>query len=284
MARRRGASSHAHRFERPGPRHSRLDAATRKRGAAGRRVARAAPSSSRAFPGRAKPGSSPGPLPCRMLPSRATRASSPPSSRSTSSRRSRSSTPRTSSRSATRRSISSTRSARFSVARSSLEEAAATILKEISETVGARRGSILVHDRVTDTLQPVAAIGGALLDIPPIALDDKCSVSARVFRSSTRSSPRATTCRATPRARTVAGRCSRCRSCGRCRTGGMEPLGVVNLSDRCSEPAVQRGRPEAHRGDRDADRHRDSEHATGARVARASSGSSQEMRSRTTCR
>src|SRR5206468_8035252 len=52
----------------------------------------------------------------------------------------------------------------------SLEEAAATILKEISETVGARRGSILVHDRVTDTLQTVAAIGsGLLLEIPPVA-------------------------------------------------------------------------------------------------------------------
>ena len=31
--------------------------------------------------------------------------------------------------------------------------------------------------------------------------------------------------------------------------------------------AVQRGRPEAHRGDRDADRHRDSEHAARARIA-----------------
>ena len=59
--------------------------------------------------------------------------------------------------------------------------------------------------------------------------------------------------------------------------GGMEPLGVVNLSDRYSGPAVQRGRPEADRGDRDADRHGDSEHATRARVARASSGSIQEL-------
>ena len=65
----------------------------------------------------------------------------------------------------------------------SLEEAAATILREISETVGARRGSILVHDRVTDTLQTVAALGASALEVPPIALDDECSVSARVFAS-----------------------------------------------------------------------------------------------------
>jgi hypothetical protein len=37
-----------------------------------------------------------------------------------------------------------------------LEEAASTILTEVSETVGARRASILVHDRVTDTLQAAA--------------------------------------------------------------------------------------------------------------------------------
>src|SRR5690606_15260773 len=64
----------------------------------------------------------------------------------------------------------------------SLEEAAATILREISETVGARRGSILVHDRVTDTLQCVAALGASAMEVPPIALDDPASVSASVFR------------------------------------------------------------------------------------------------------
>ena len=64
-----------------------------------------------------------------------------------------------------------------------LEEAASTILHEISETVGARRASILVHDRVTDTLQVVAAVGGQPEDAPPISVDDGCSVSARVFRT-----------------------------------------------------------------------------------------------------
>ena len=47
------------------------------------------------------------------------------------------------------------------MARTSLSlkpEAATTILREISETVGARRGAILVHDRVTDTLQRVVSL------------------------------------------------------------------------------------------------------------------------------
>ena len=65
----------------------------------------------------------------------------------------------------------------------SLPEAAGTILTEISETVGAHRAAILVHDRVTDTLQAVAALGASPEDVPPIATDDPRSVSARVFRT-----------------------------------------------------------------------------------------------------
>jgi sigma-B regulation protein RsbU (phosphoserine phosphatase) len=65
----------------------------------------------------------------------------------------------------------------------SLGEAAQTILTEISETVGARRAAILVHDRVTDTLQAVAALGVPVDQVAPIAADDPGSVSARVFRT-----------------------------------------------------------------------------------------------------
>ncbi|MGQ0539234.1 MAG: PP2C family protein-serine/threonine phosphatase [Gemmatimonadaceae bacterium] len=64
----------------------------------------------------------------------------------------------------------------------SLEEAASRILSEICETVGARRASILVHDRVTDTLQVVTALGFAAEDAIPIAASDDCAVSAKVFR------------------------------------------------------------------------------------------------------
>ncbi len=65
----------------------------------------------------------------------------------------------------------------------SLEEGAATILKEVSETVGAHRASILVHDHDSASLHVIARIGGDGVPIIPIALDDQCSVSAYVFRS-----------------------------------------------------------------------------------------------------
>ncbi|HET7621374.1 MAG TPA: GAF domain-containing SpoIIE family protein phosphatase [Gemmatimonadaceae bacterium] len=116
----------------------------------------------------------------------------------------------------------------------SLEEAAATILREISETVGARRGSILVHDRVTDTLQCVAALGAAAIDVPPIALDDPCSVSASVFRDR-----RATIAEEEPEAPSCAaeslyrhGTMLSVPIMWTAPSGGPEPLGVVNLSDR----------------------------------------------------
>ncbi len=64
-----------------------------------------------------------------------------------------------------------------------LEDAAQTILTEISETVGARVASILVHDVRTNTLQAVAALGLPKEKIPPISADDPSSVSARVFRT-----------------------------------------------------------------------------------------------------
>jgi len=52
----------------------------------------------------------------------------------------------------------------------SLEEAARTILTEISETVGARRASILVHDPSNDTLGVVAALGADPSQTSPIAV------------------------------------------------------------------------------------------------------------------
>ncbi|HXY31765.1 MAG TPA: GAF domain-containing SpoIIE family protein phosphatase [Gemmatimonadaceae bacterium] len=123
----------------------------------------------------------------------------------------------------------------------SLEEAATTILREISETVGARRGAILVHDRVTDTLQAVAALGAAAVDIPPIALTDDFSVSARVFREQ--------------RAMLVDEGEYPCEAEALYRRGlmlsvpimwttphgGTEPLGVVNLSDRGSQQPFSAG-------------------------------------------
>jgi sigma-B regulation protein RsbU (phosphoserine phosphatase) len=116
----------------------------------------------------------------------------------------------------------------------SLEEAAVTILREVSDTVGARRASILVHDRATDTLQVVAAIGVDPKTVPPIAIADKCSVSAHVFNEL---HPMIAEDGESP-----------CEAEAGYRRGAMlsvpimwtaprrpsEPLGVVNLSDRRS--------------------------------------------------
>ncbi|MDF1502187.1 GAF domain-containing SpoIIE family protein phosphatase [Roseisolibacter sp. H3M3-2] len=64
-----------------------------------------------------------------------------------------------------------------------LEETAATILTELAETVGAGRAALLLHDRVTDTLQAVAAVGPRVSELLPIAADDAESASGRVFRT-----------------------------------------------------------------------------------------------------
>lgn len=116
----------------------------------------------------------------------------------------------------------------------SLEEAAATILKEISETVGARRGSILVHDRVTDTLQTVAALGVSVLDVPPIALHDECSVSARVFRERRAVITEDDEHPCPAEALYRHGMMLSVPIMWTAPSGGTEPLGVVNLSDRGS--------------------------------------------------
>jgi phosphoserine phosphatase RsbU/P len=115
----------------------------------------------------------------------------------------------------------------------SLEEAARTILTEISETVGARRASILVHDPATGSLRVVAALGVDPSLTAEIAVQDPCSVSARVFR--------------TQHPLLAEGDQMYCQAEAPYRRGSMlsvpimwttprggEPLGVVNLSDRRS--------------------------------------------------
>jgi phosphoserine phosphatase RsbU/P len=123
----------------------------------------------------------------------------------------------------------------------SLEEVAGTILREVSDTVGARRASILVHDRPTDTLQVVAAIGVDPKAVPPIAVADACSVSARVFNDL--------------RPTIAEDGEFLCEAEAGYRRGAMlsvpimwtaprrpaEPLGVVNLSDRRSGQAFTAG-------------------------------------------
>ena len=116
----------------------------------------------------------------------------------------------------------------------SLEEAAARILGEISETVGARKAAVLVNDTTRRALTAVAALGVRAGDVPDIPVDDESSVSAKVFR----------TCHPT----IVDANQMMWDGEGSFRKGAMlsvpimwtspggraEPLGVVNLSDRRS--------------------------------------------------
>jgi phosphoserine phosphatase RsbU/P len=63
-----------------------------------------------------------------------------------------------------------------------LEEAAQIIVREVSAVVGARRASIMVYDESTRTLRTVAARGFEAGGLVPVAVDDDCSIAARVFR------------------------------------------------------------------------------------------------------
>ena len=117
----------------------------------------------------------------------------------------------------------------------SLDEAAKTILTEVSETVGARKATVLVHERSTDTLRAVAALGIDLTIVPPIRVDDPCSVSARVFRSQ---HPALLEAGESPCPEEAGYRRGAMLSVPIMWTApaprGAEPLGVVNLSDRRS--------------------------------------------------
>ena len=65
-----------------------------------------------------------------------------------------------------------------------LEDAAATILTEISDTVGAELGAIYVQDSARGLLVPIAARGAAPRDLDAIPIDDTTTVAARVFSES----------------------------------------------------------------------------------------------------
>jgi sigma-B regulation protein RsbU (phosphoserine phosphatase) len=65
----------------------------------------------------------------------------------------------------------------------SLSEAASTILREISETVGARLSSILVLEPGETILYPVAALGTDTAQLPAVDINDQISIPARVFRT-----------------------------------------------------------------------------------------------------
>lgn len=116
----------------------------------------------------------------------------------------------------------------------SLEEATGRILSEISETVGARKAAVLVHDATARSLIAVAALGVAPESVPPIPVDDEGSVSAKVFRTC---HPQIIDADEMPWEGERSFRKGAMLSVPIMWTsprGGAEPLGVVNLSDRRS--------------------------------------------------
>jgi sigma-B regulation protein RsbU (phosphoserine phosphatase) len=63
-----------------------------------------------------------------------------------------------------------------------LEEAAQTIVREVSAVVGARRASIMVFDEASGMLRAVAARGFAADGLEPVHVEDARSIAAQVFR------------------------------------------------------------------------------------------------------
>ncbi|MBC7790535.1 MAG: SpoIIE family protein phosphatase [Anaerolineae bacterium] len=122
------------------------------------------------------------------------------------------------------------------------EDTAATILREVSDTVGARRGSILVYSADTNSLRPIASRGVDVAELQPIHLNDACSLSAAAFRDQ--------------RVILAEGDDGACPAEAPYRRGSIltlpimwtppeggtaQPLGVVNLSDRASRRIFSAG-------------------------------------------
>jgi sigma-B regulation protein RsbU (phosphoserine phosphatase) len=126
-----------------------------------------------------------------------------------------------------------------------LEEAARTIVKEVSDVVGARRASIMVHDAEADVLRVVARRGFDVADLDAVPVDDECSIAARVFRTSEPVAHDPRDPAAVPGC--PGGRTYRGASflsvpilyAGR--AGSPRPVGVINLTDRLGEDAFSAG-------------------------------------------
>jgi sigma-B regulation protein RsbU (phosphoserine phosphatase) len=115
-----------------------------------------------------------------------------------------------------------------------LEEATGRILSEISETVGARKAAVLVHDATAKTLVAVAALGVPPETVAAIPVDDEGSVSAKVFRTSHPTIVEADQMMWDGERAFRRGAMLSVPIMWTSPRGGAEPLGVVNLSDRRS--------------------------------------------------
>jgi sigma-B regulation protein RsbU (phosphoserine phosphatase) len=113
----------------------------------------------------------------------------------------------------------------------SVEDASRAILVELSQTVGARRASVLVLDRDANVLRPVASIGAEVAELPAIPVNDLGSVAARVFRTRHGAIVDASEVTSDVEAPYVRGSLLSVPILWT-RPGASNPLGVVNLADR----------------------------------------------------
>jgi len=127
-----------------------------------------------------------------------------------------------------------------------LDDAAQSILREVSTVVRARRATLLVHDQAHNVLRLVAARGVELRDADPIEVDDVCSVAARVFREMRIVSYDPNDAGAVnpgcPEGRSYRGRAFLSVPVVYAPPGGPpRPIGVINLTDRLGADAFTAG-------------------------------------------
>ena len=122
-----------------------------------------------------------------------------------------------------------------------LDEVAVRILTEVSETVGARRAAVYIHDATQETLAPVAAIGVPLADVVRIPVNDGNSVTASVFRACHARIVEAGDLPSDLDKPVREGALLSVPIMWTSPRGGAEPLGVVNLSNRRSRQPFTAG-------------------------------------------
>ena len=148
-----------------------------------------------------------------------------------------------------------------------LEEAAARILEEIADTVGAQRGDAArarPRDRHPRRWSP--RIGFSPTERRRSPRRTTRSISARVFRAQRPVIAGAGAGGAGSRVPPARARCCRCRSCGPTPAHAPQPLGVLNLSDRRSREPFSAGDEKLVAAIAHPDRHRHPDQPAGAGI------------------
>jgi sigma-B regulation protein RsbU (phosphoserine phosphatase) len=122
-----------------------------------------------------------------------------------------------------------------------MDEVSGRILTEVSETVGARRAAVFIHDATAKALLPIAAIGVPLADVTRVPVDSADSVTAMVFRACHARIVEAGEDLSPADAPVREGAMLSVPIMWTSPRGGAEPLGVVNLSARRSRQPFTAG-------------------------------------------